>query len=242
MRNVTVDRVADVLPETDALVCLLPLTDATRGFVAAPLLEHLKHGAAFINAARGEHVVEDDLLAALDSGAPPPPTLPHGPRSSVLHSSMLRTHQYYAQPHARGKTCVDVRMHAVPLPHGAFQSPSTRSLLPSHGGALAMRALCHMRAVRASRAACNPTSVARACTRCHPYRMHLCVRADLGGLPPPNTAGGRRSACLLEVTGRLSRGGRHVLCMLCVLPVDSSATESRSSCEGPTRCFVRAVR
>ena len=73
MRNVTVDRVADVLPETDALVCLLPLTDATRGFVAAPLLEHLKHGAAFINGGRGEHVVEDDLLAALDSGAPPLP-------------------------------------------------------------------------------------------------------------------------------------------------------------------------
>ena len=72
MRNVTVDRVADVLPETDALVCLLPLTDATRGFVAAPLLERLKRGAVFINGGRGEHVVEDDLLAALDSGAPPP--------------------------------------------------------------------------------------------------------------------------------------------------------------------------
>eukprot|EP00892_Ulva_mutabilis_P011951 jgi/Ulvmu1/9128/UM005_0224.1 len=69
MRNVTVDRLADVLPGTDALVCLLPLTDATRNIINAPLLASLKRGAVLINAARGEHVVEEDLLEVLDSGA-----------------------------------------------------------------------------------------------------------------------------------------------------------------------------
>lgn len=85
MRNVTIDKVAGELPATDVLVCLLPLTDATRNVVNAPLLAHLKRGAVFINAARGEHVVEEDLLAALDSGAQ------HSMRST-RHSTWQQTH------------------------------------------------------------------------------------------------------------------------------------------------------
>lgn len=56
------------LAETNILVCLLPLTDATRHIIRAETLRHLPKGAFFINAARGGHVNEDDLLAALDSG------------------------------------------------------------------------------------------------------------------------------------------------------------------------------
>ncbi len=63
---------ADALPrllaQTDALVCLLPATERTRGLVDARLLAWLKRGAFFVNAARGELVVEADLLAALDDG------------------------------------------------------------------------------------------------------------------------------------------------------------------------------
>ena len=57
------------LPSQDVVVCLLPLTAETRGLINAEFLGRMKPGAALINAARGAHVVEDDLLAALDTGA-----------------------------------------------------------------------------------------------------------------------------------------------------------------------------
>lgn len=68
MQNVTMDRIGEVLPETDVLVCLLPLTAETQDIVDAAFLARLKRGAVFVNAARGQHVKEEDLVAALDSG------------------------------------------------------------------------------------------------------------------------------------------------------------------------------
>jgi glyoxylate/hydroxypyruvate reductase A len=41
---------------------------ATKGIINAEMLALLPTGAYFINCARGEHVVEEDLLAALDRG------------------------------------------------------------------------------------------------------------------------------------------------------------------------------
>jgi len=55
------------LSRTDILVCLLPLTAETRGIIDARTLAALPRGATLINLARGGHVVDDDLLAALDS-------------------------------------------------------------------------------------------------------------------------------------------------------------------------------
>jgi len=52
----------------DTLVCLLPLTDETRGFLCAGLFARLPRGAHVINVGRGAHLVEADLLAALDDG------------------------------------------------------------------------------------------------------------------------------------------------------------------------------
>ncbi|MEN3161953.1 glyoxylate/hydroxypyruvate reductase A [Tistrella mobilis] len=52
----------------DCLVNLLPLTDETRGLIDAALLARLPRGAHLVNVARGGHVVEADLLAALDDG------------------------------------------------------------------------------------------------------------------------------------------------------------------------------
>jgi glyoxylate/hydroxypyruvate reductase len=58
-----------VLGAADVAINLLPLTPATRGLFDARRLAWLPRGAALVNLARGAHVVEADLLAALDSGA-----------------------------------------------------------------------------------------------------------------------------------------------------------------------------
>lgn len=62
------DQLQQFVSGADVLVCLLPLTPATRGIINAELLGWLPRGATLINAARGAHVVEADLLAALDGG------------------------------------------------------------------------------------------------------------------------------------------------------------------------------
>lgn len=57
-----------VLAGAQVLVNLLPLTPATRGLIDARRLALLPRGASVVNLARGAHVVEADLLAALASG------------------------------------------------------------------------------------------------------------------------------------------------------------------------------
>ncbi len=58
----------DFLARSDFLICLLPLTRATRGILNAATFAGLPRGAVVINAARGGHLVENDLLAALEGG------------------------------------------------------------------------------------------------------------------------------------------------------------------------------
>ncbi|CAM3813897.1 MULTISPECIES: 2-hydroxyacid dehydrogenase [Pseudoalteromonas] len=57
----------NVLPQADYLVCLLPLTAQTKGFINRDLLAQLPPHAVLINVARGQHVVAEDLLWALDN-------------------------------------------------------------------------------------------------------------------------------------------------------------------------------
>ncbi|WP_066330647.1 2-hydroxyacid dehydrogenase [Azohydromonas lata] len=57
-----------LLARSQIVVNLLPLTPATRGLFDAARLSLLPQGASLVNLARGGHVVEADLLAALDAG------------------------------------------------------------------------------------------------------------------------------------------------------------------------------
>jgi glyoxylate/hydroxypyruvate reductase len=57
-----------LLGRSEILVCLLPLTAETEGILNTSTFTLLPKGAALINVARGGHLVEEDLLAALASG------------------------------------------------------------------------------------------------------------------------------------------------------------------------------
>lgn len=56
------------LHDLAVLVCLLPLTAATRGILNRALFAKLPRGARLVNLARGAHLVEADLIEALASG------------------------------------------------------------------------------------------------------------------------------------------------------------------------------
>ncbi len=58
----------DFLQATRMLVCLLPLTDDTRGILNRATLEQLQLGSYLINVARGALVVENHLRNLLDEG------------------------------------------------------------------------------------------------------------------------------------------------------------------------------
>lgn len=62
------DQFDDFLAQTDIAVCLLPLTKETEGILGARTFNMMPTGSMVINVGRGKHVVEADLIAALDSG------------------------------------------------------------------------------------------------------------------------------------------------------------------------------
>lgn len=106
----------DMLPATDILICLLPLTDETRGFLDADLFEHLPEGAGLIHTGRGPQLVEDDLIAALDSGrlsgvvidVTDPEPLPAG-HAFWRHPRILLTPHVASvtQPHTAASAVID---------------------------------------------------------------------------------------------------------------------------------------
>jgi glyoxylate/hydroxypyruvate reductase len=62
------DRLEPFLQQTDIAVCLLPLTRETEGLFCARTFAMMPRGAMLVNVGRGKHVVDEDLIEALDSG------------------------------------------------------------------------------------------------------------------------------------------------------------------------------
>ena len=107
---------APALARAQVLVNLLPLTPDTRGLIDARLLAALPRGAGLVNLARGAHVVDADLLAALASGQVSQAVL------DVFHTEPLPAgHPYWQHPrvallpHAAALT--DARSAAAVVAH-----------------------------------------------------------------------------------------------------------------------------
>lgn len=99
------------------LVCLLPLTAQTENILNRQSLGRLQHGGYLINVARGGHLVEDDLLALLESGQlagatldvlrdePPPPDHPfwRHPKITLTPHTSARTERDASVAQIAGK-------------------------------------------------------------------------------------------------------------------------------------------
>lgn len=77
----------------DTLVCLLPLTAQTRGFIGQRVLNQLPSHAHVINVSRGEHVDDDALLAALDAGR-----IAHATLDAFAHEPLPPQHRFWSHP------------------------------------------------------------------------------------------------------------------------------------------------
>ena len=62
------DQLAGFLMQSDILVCLLPLTEQTRGILSARALSLLTTGARLLHVGRGPQLDQSALIEALDSG------------------------------------------------------------------------------------------------------------------------------------------------------------------------------
>ncbi|SDI01684.1 glyoxylate/hydroxypyruvate reductase A [Pseudomonas flavescens] len=98
----------DFLQQCDILICLLPLTRDTQGILNARTFAALPRGAHLINLGRGGHLVEDDLIAALDSGQ-----LQHAIIDVLEHEPPEAAHRFWQRadiwltPHIGAMTAPD---------------------------------------------------------------------------------------------------------------------------------------
>ena len=87
------EQLDDFLARSEILICLLPLTPTTEGILNHRLFAKLPKGACLINVGRGQHLVEKDLIPALDSGRLGGATL------DVLHTEPPpEDHPFWAHP------------------------------------------------------------------------------------------------------------------------------------------------
>jgi glyoxylate/hydroxypyruvate reductase A len=61
-------QLGEFLSQVYILICLLPLTNETRGILNLENFSKLPFGACLVNVARGEHLIDEDLMTALNEG------------------------------------------------------------------------------------------------------------------------------------------------------------------------------
>ncbi len=119
---------APLLAKADIVVNLLPLTIETRGILDASLFAALPPKASLVNLARGAHLVDADLLAALDAGH-----LRHAVLDVFHEEPLPAAHPFWRHPR------VTVLPHAAAMtdPRSAAAVAAANLRAARDGGAIA---------------------------------------------------------------------------------------------------------
>ena len=105
---------SELLGESDFVVCLAPASAETEKLMNAAAFAAMRQGAFFINAARGELVDDDALLAALDSGRLGGCALDVGRAPDQMPAPALARHpRVLATPHMGGLTLPAIEHQAL---------------------------------------------------------------------------------------------------------------------------------
>jgi glyoxylate/hydroxypyruvate reductase A len=102
------------LARTRVLVNVLPLTAETQGILCQHTFEQLRPDAYLINMARGGHLVESDLLAALESGR-----LRGAALDAFVHEPLPVSHPFWTHPriqltpHVAGISLMEQTVHQI---------------------------------------------------------------------------------------------------------------------------------
>lgn len=112
----------DFLAASRVLVNLLPLTPETENILNRGTLARLQPGGYLINVARGAHLVEDDLLALLDSGHLAGATLDVFRTEPLPAGHPFWTHpRIVATPHTSARTLRDESIAQIAGKIGALE-------------------------------------------------------------------------------------------------------------------------
>jgi glyoxylate/hydroxypyruvate reductase A len=107
------DQLPHFLKQTDILVCLLPLTDQTRGILNAQLFALLPAGARLLHVGRGSQLDQTALIAALDSNQ-----LAAAMLDVTDPEPLPENHPLWAHP----RVMITPHIASVTQPHTAAQS------------------------------------------------------------------------------------------------------------------------
>ncbi|QKJ86857.1 glyoxylate/hydroxypyruvate reductase GhrA [Paramixta manurensis] len=105
------EQLPDFLSGTRVLINLLPHTPQTKGIINQQLLSQLAPGAFVLNLARGAHLVEEDLLLALETGQVAAAAL-----DVFAEEPLKASHPFWAYP----RIAITPHNAAVTLPDAAM--------------------------------------------------------------------------------------------------------------------------
>ncbi|CAI1544553.1 Glyoxylate/hydroxypyruvate reductase A [Serratia grimesii] len=108
------------------LINLLPNTPETTGILNQQLFAHLAPGAYLINLARGAHLIEDDLLQALEQGQLAAATL-----DVFVNEPLPQTHPFWRHP----RVTITPHIAAITLPEVAMDQIAANILALEAGQA-----------------------------------------------------------------------------------------------------------
>jgi glyoxylate/hydroxypyruvate reductase A len=108
------EQLSQLIEKVDILICLLPLTAATKGLLNKQILSFLPRGASVINFSRGAIIKHQDLVKLLDSGHIKHAVLDVFEHEPLVSSSPLWQHsQITVLPHISAPTNINTAARVV---------------------------------------------------------------------------------------------------------------------------------